>query len=235
GIDLVRAQLRIAGGETLAQIGIAASMPTRGVAIELRINMETIGPDGAIVPSGGTIAAYEPPSGPGIRVDGYGYGGYRPGPSYDSLLAKLIVHAPTHDDTLRRARRALDAFRIDGVATNIGFLAALLDRPEFARYDITTRFIDDHVAALATPVAAPRDGRGADDRADGRHRGRGRGFGARGPAGRGAGIDEDGACRRRAIRRRGAACRRRQRRSARRRPADPSSRAARAWRKRRCA
>ena len=161
GIDLVRAQLRIAGGETLAQIGIAASMPTRGVAIELRINMETIGPDGAIVPSGGTIAAYEPPSGPGIRVDGYGYGGYRPGPSYDSLLAKLIVHAPTHDDTLRRARRALDAFRIDGVATNIGLLAALLDRPEFARYDITTRFIDDHVAALATPVAASRDESGA--------------------------------------------------------------------------
>src|SRR6185312_1668699 len=160
GIDLVQAQLRIAGGETLAQIGIAENSPARGAAIELRINMETIAPDGTIVPSSGTITAYEPPSGPGIRVDGYGYGGYRPSPNFDSLLAKLIVHAPSYPETLRRARRALAAFRIDGVATNLRFLAALLDRSELARHEVTTRFIDDHIAALAPPpVATP----GTDD------------------------------------------------------------------------
>ncbi len=157
GIDLVQAQLRVAGGETLAQIGLAAPPKARGYAIELRVNMETVAADGTVVPAAGTIAAYEPPSGPGIRVDGYGYGGYRPSPSFDSLLAKLIVHAPSqhYADAVRRARRALAQFRIDGIATNLGFLAALLDHPDVAANRVTTRFVDDHVAEFAAAAPVP--------------------------------------------------------------------------------
>ncbi len=85
GVDLVRAQLRIAGGETLARLGLRQPdiAPPRGFSIQLRVNMETMQPDGTALPSGGTIARYEPPSGPGVRVDGFGYAGYRTVPSFE--------------------------------------------------------------------------------------------------------------------------------------------------------
>jgi acetyl/propionyl-CoA carboxylase alpha subunit len=109
GVDLVQAQLRIANGETLAVLGLRQPdvPPPRGFAIQLRVNMETMQPDGTALPSGGTIARYEPPSGPGVRVDGFGYAGYRTVSSFDLLLAKLIVHAPSaqYADTVARAPR----------------------------------------------------------------------------------------------------------------------------------
>jgi pyruvate carboxylase len=122
GVDLVRAQLALARGATLAQLGLAqAQVPApRGHAIQLRVCTETIAPDGSVRPTGGTLAAFDPPSGPGVRVDHAAYAGYTTSPRYDSLLAKVIVHAPSaaFADAIARADRALAELRVDGVATN---------------------------------------------------------------------------------------------------------------------
>lgn len=153
GIDLVRAQLEIAGGATLRELGLVQEkVPApRGYAIQLRVNMETMDVDGTPLPSGGVLAAFEPPSGPGIRVDTYGYQGYATSPRYDSLLAKLVTHssAPRYEDAVARAYRALCEFRIEGVPTNAAFLLGLLRRPEVAAGPVHTRFIEEHMAELA--------------------------------------------------------------------------------------
>ncbi|MCK9520697.1 MAG: ATP-grasp domain-containing protein, partial [Dehalococcoidia bacterium] len=153
GIDLVQAQLRIAGGATLAEVGLTqVDVPEpRGFAIQLRVNLETMDAEGNARPSGGTLTAFEPPTAPGLRVDTYGYAGYTTSPSFDSLLAKLITHAPSarFDDALNRAYRALCEFRVDGVATNIPFLQALLQHPDFRTNRLYTRFIEDHIAELS--------------------------------------------------------------------------------------
>lgn len=161
GVDLVQTQILLAGGATLAEVGLdpepADAVPPRGCAIQARVNLETIDADGNVKPTGGLLSAYEPPGGPGVRVDGYGYAGYTTNPAFDSLLAKVIVHDPSPDPAraltgaIGRAIRALDEFRIDGVATNRGFLTRLLARPELASGELTTRFIDQHAADLAPP------------------------------------------------------------------------------------
>ena len=96
GVDLVKAQLLLAGGTSLAKAGLEGAAP-RGHAIQLRVNMETMTADGSAKPGGGTLTVFEPPSGPGVRVDTYGYAGYRTNPNFDSLLAKVIVHSPSAD------------------------------------------------------------------------------------------------------------------------------------------
>jgi len=158
GVDLVQTQLKIASGQTLAALGLTqGEVPyPRGHAIQLRINMETMDETGNAKPAGGVISVFEPPSGPGIRVDTFGYAGYRTSPNFDSLLAKLIVHAPSVDyrDAVRRAARALSEFRLEGVATNISFLRSLVAHPAFAANDVTTRFVEEHVAELVKPIAA---------------------------------------------------------------------------------
>ncbi|MGE0420382.1 MAG: carboxyl transferase domain-containing protein, partial [Acetobacteraceae bacterium] len=157
GIDLVRTQLLIAGGATLDTVGLHPdTLPTpRGHAIQLRINMETMTPEGDARPTGGLITAYEPPGGAGIRIDGFGYAGYRTSGGFDSLLAKLIVHSPSLDyaDVVTRARRAIGEFRIEGVGTNLPFLAALLRHPDVIANRVSTRFIDTHARALAMDAA----------------------------------------------------------------------------------
>ncbi|WP_428121176.1 carboxyl transferase domain-containing protein [Candidatus Poriferisodalis sp.] len=157
GVDLVAAQLRIAGGARLADVGLMQpDVPSpRGYAIQCRINTETMQSDGTARPSGGVLGAFEPPTGPGLRTDTYGYVGYGTNPSFDSLLAKVIAYSPSGDyaDAVRRTRRALGEFRIDGVATNLSFLAALMDRPEVSANDITTRFVTDHAAELCVAAA----------------------------------------------------------------------------------
>ncbi len=157
GVDLVAAQLRIAGGARLADVGLThPDVPSpRGYAIQCRVNTETMQPDGTARPSGGVLGAFEPPTGPGIRTDTYGYVGYGTNPSFDSLLAKVIAYSPSRNyaDAVRRARRALGEFRIDGVATNQGFLAALLDRPEMVANELTTSFVADHAEALCAAAA----------------------------------------------------------------------------------
>ncbi len=158
GVDLVQAQIAIAGGATLASLGLSRTDlgKPRGFAMQLRINMETMDAAGVTQPAAGTLSAFDPPSGPGVRVDTFGYAGYATSTSYDSLLAKVIVHSasPRFVDTVAKAQRALREFRIDGVDTNIGFLEALLAHPAFQHNRVTTRFIDEHLAEL---VAAADD------------------------------------------------------------------------------
>ncbi|MEP3164495.1 MAG: carboxyl transferase domain-containing protein, partial [Marinobacter sp.] len=150
GLDLVQLQIRIAAGLTLADAGITSAPEPRGQAVQLRINLETMAADGSARPTGGQITAYEPPSGPGIRVDGYGYSGYVTSPAYDSLLVKLIVHSEgDYPALLRRAYRALCEFRLDGVPTNIPFLQNLLQHSQVRDNIISTRFIDAHGKELA--------------------------------------------------------------------------------------
>ena len=152
GVDLVKAQLRIAGGSSLADLGLTqARIPApRGFAMQVRINMETMAPDGTPRPSGGTLSAFEVPSGPGLRTDTFGYVGYTTSPSFDSLLAKLIGSSPSSDfsDVVTRTYRALCEFKIEGVATNIPFLQSLLRHPAFVNNQIYTRFVEDHSAEL---------------------------------------------------------------------------------------
>ena len=99
GLDLVRIQLQLAAGATLAKMGLRqfAIAPPRGVAIQARVNLEAMNADGSARPTGGTLLLYEPASGPGIRVDGFGYAGYRTSSKFDSLLAKMIVHTADGD------------------------------------------------------------------------------------------------------------------------------------------
>ena len=158
GIDLVEAQLKIAAGRSLVELGLQqASIPVpRGFAIQARVNMETITPDGQTLPSGGTLTAFDPPSGPGIRTDTYGYAGYETNPRYDSLIAKLIAHSPSPDfsDAVRRTYRALSEFRIEGVATNLSFLQTLLQHPDFIGLQFHTRFVEEKASELAAPEGA---------------------------------------------------------------------------------
>ena len=154
GVDLVATQLRIAAGETLADIGLGAARAPKGSAIQLRINMETMDASGMAKPAGGTLAVFEPPSGPGVRVDTFGYAGYRTSAAFDSLLAKVIVHAPTFEGACRKAERALREFRIEGVATNADFLLALLEDETVRANRGTTRFLDAHAASLVARADA---------------------------------------------------------------------------------
>src|SRR6266851_265080 len=93
----------------------------RGYAMQLRINMEVMDEKGSTRPTGGTLTVFDPPSGPGVRVDTFGYSGYKTSTAYDSLLAKVIVHSPAASwpNVVQKAARALREFRIEGVATNI--------------------------------------------------------------------------------------------------------------------
>ncbi|WP_293348194.1 carboxyl transferase domain-containing protein [Phenylobacterium sp.] len=129
GLDLVELQLEVAGGRTLSDLRLAEGPPpARGVALQARVNLERMGEDGAARPASGHLSAYEPPSGAGVRVDGFGYAGYDTSVRFDSLLAKVIVHVERGgvSGLLRAADRALAEFRIEGAPTNIPFLRAVL-------------------------------------------------------------------------------------------------------------
>jgi acetyl-CoA carboxylase carboxyltransferase component/biotin carboxyl carrier protein len=161
GLDLVQIQLALAGGRSLAELGLADGVPPPvGYALQLRINMETMDARGTASPAGGTLAAFDLPFGAGIRVDTFGYTGYQTTTAFDSLLAKLVVHSRSRDfaDVVRKASHALAQFRIDGVATNVAFLQALLHHPDVIANRVTTRFVEDHAAELVgqIPPPAPR-------------------------------------------------------------------------------
>jgi acetyl/propionyl-CoA carboxylase alpha subunit/acetyl-CoA carboxylase carboxyltransferase component len=157
GLDLVQIQLALAAGRSLAELGLADGVPPpTGYAIQLRVNMETIDERGQVAPAAGALAAFELPFGAGIRVDTFGYPGYQTTTAFDSLLAKLVVHSRGGDfaQVVRKASRALAQFRIDGVATNLSFLQAVLHHPDVLDNRITTRFIEDHAGELARAAQA---------------------------------------------------------------------------------
>ncbi|WP_235022561.1 acetyl-CoA carboxylase biotin carboxylase subunit [Amycolatopsis alkalitolerans] len=140
GLDLVAWQLRIAAGEALQ----ADPPPRRGHAMEFRINAEDW--KRGFVPAPGTLTVFDPPAGPGIRVDTHCRPGAVISPHYDSLLGKLIVHGADRDEVLRRARRALSEFRVDGVHSTVGLHEWLLTQPEVVAGTYTTRYLTEALA-----------------------------------------------------------------------------------------
>ena len=150
GIDLVAVGLRIAAGASLAEVGLApGTLPTpRGVAVQARVNLETMDADGTVRPATGLLEVFEPPTGPGVRTDTAGYAGYTPSPAFDSLLAKVVAHADDHEAALRRADRALGELRLIGPGSNRDLLRALLRHPDVQVGRWHTRFVDEHVAEL---------------------------------------------------------------------------------------
>src|SRR5699024_6952044 len=118
GIDLVAGQIEVALGRTLSEQGLDQGfVPTpRGFAVQTRINLETIGPDGTSFPSSGTLTTFAPPTGPGVRVDTHGKPGHSAGDGFDPLVAKVVAHAPRGDFTtaVDLADRALGEFTVVG-------------------------------------------------------------------------------------------------------------------------
>jgi len=155
GVDLVRTQIALAQGETLASLGLSeAEKPVaRGYAIQFRVNMERLKANGMALPRSGTLSQFEVPQGLGVRVDTFGYQGYQTTPHYDSLLAKVIVSSSSRrfDDVVIRSRRVLDEFVIDGLETNISVLMNLIDEELFLKGAVYTRFIDDALDRLIQP------------------------------------------------------------------------------------
>lgn len=154
GMDVVKAQLQLAAGQSLRELGLDTQRreKPRGFAIELRINAESMAEDASVRPSNGTIHVFEAPSGPGLRVDSYAYAGYSTNPRFDSLLAKLIAYSPSPHfaEAVNKAYRALCKFRIEGVATNLGFLQVLLQHPDFRENRLHTGFVEEKIGELTT-------------------------------------------------------------------------------------
>ncbi len=148
GHDLVAVQLRLADGAKLPQLSLEYAPD--GFAIQARVNMETMKDDGSTVPSGGQLKAFDPPSGPGIRTDSYGYTGYATNPSFDSLLAKIIAHKPggSFAEVIERTYSALSEFKVEGVSTNISFLQSILRHESFVETAFHTQFIEQNLAEL---------------------------------------------------------------------------------------
>ena len=153
GVDLVQSQIRVAGGESLANLGLAEPAKPCGFAIQARVNLETLSADGSVLPSAGTLSAYDPPSGPGVRVDGFGYNGYQTSTAFDSLLAKVIVSTKAGDfaAACAKAGRALTEFRIEGLSANTDFLQNILSHADFIEASIHTRWVDENMQTLAAP------------------------------------------------------------------------------------
>ena len=146
GIDIVKAQIRIAEGEKIGKSGSIvppqADIRISGTAIQCRVTAED--PHNNFIPDYGNIIAYRSPSGPGIRLDGgTAYTGAWISRAYDSLLVKVTARGSDGDESINRMRRALMEFRVRGVATNLPFLLQLLTHPKFLSGDYNTRFIDE--------------------------------------------------------------------------------------------
>ena len=138
GIDIIKEQIKIAAGERLSTS--KDILEPRGHAIECRINAED--PDDNFRPSPGTVTTYHCPGGPGVRVDTHLYQGYKVPPYYDSMLAKIIVHAPNRQQAIRRMVRALDELVVEGIHTTTDFLKIILESESFKRGTYSTHFVE---------------------------------------------------------------------------------------------
>ncbi|MGN6127017.1 MAG: pyruvate carboxylase, partial [Humibacter sp.] len=155
-VDLVQSQIRIAAGETLADLGLRQeTIQLHGAAIQCRITTED--PTQGFRPDTGTITTYRSPGGGGIRLDGGTVAaGAQISPHFDSMLAKLTCRGRDFGAAVQRARRALAEFRIRGVATNIPFLQAVLDDSSFVAGDLSTSFIEERPQLLRGRVSKDR-------------------------------------------------------------------------------
>ncbi|EME58487.1 pyruvate carboxylase [Amycolatopsis decaplanina] len=155
-VDLVQSQLRIASGETLDDLGLSQDkVYLRGAALQCRITTED--PANGFRPDTGMISAYRSPGGSGIRLDGgTAFSGTEISAHFDSLLVKLTCRGRDFKTAVGRARRAVAEFRIRGVATNIPFLQAVLDDPDFREGRVTTSFIEERPHLLTARHSADR-------------------------------------------------------------------------------
>ena len=155
-VDLVTSQMRIAAGDTLADLGIRQeTIRVNGAALQCRITTED--PANGFRPDTGRIVAYRSPGGAGIRLDGAtASAGTDVSAHFDSMLVKLTCRGPDFSTAVRRARRALAEFRIRGIRTNISFLQAVLADPEFVLGHVSTSFIDERPELLSAKVSADR-------------------------------------------------------------------------------
>ncbi len=144
GIDLVQEQLRVARGEVLRFSQDAIQL--RGHAIECRINAEQV--DLGFLPSPGLITQWEPPTGTNIRLDSHCHAGYKVPIFYDSMIGKLIVYGTDRDEARARMSRALELFKVSGVATTIRLQHFLVNQPRFASGDVNTRLVEEVLPEL---------------------------------------------------------------------------------------
>jgi len=140
-VDLVREQIRVAAGQELGYT--QADVTFRGHAIECRVNAED--PE-TFMPTPGRVDMFHAPGGLGVRVDSALYAGYVVPPYYDSMVAKLIVHAPTRPEAIARMRRALAEFAIQGIKTSLPLHRRIMDAPEFVAGDYTIHWLERFVA-----------------------------------------------------------------------------------------
>jgi acetyl-CoA carboxylase, biotin carboxylase subunit len=138
GVDLVREQIRIAAGEKLRYR--QSDIEQKGSAIECRINAED--PGNSFQPSAGTITRWQPPGGPGVRLDTHACAGYRVPPNYDSLVAKLLVHQPSRPEAIAVMRRALGEFTVEGIKTTVPIHQKIMGTSAFVDGQVDTTFIE---------------------------------------------------------------------------------------------
>ncbi|HUL42967.1 MAG TPA: acetyl-CoA carboxylase biotin carboxylase subunit [Bacteroidota bacterium] len=138
GFDLIRLQLQVASGERIRK----KHFPTKGHAIECRINAED--PERGFRPAPGDIRSFHMPGGFGVRCDTHCYAGYRIPPYYDSLMAKLVVHAPTRDEAISKMANALEEFTVEGIPTTIPFHRRVMQNEAFRQGNFDTSFIEKH-------------------------------------------------------------------------------------------
>lgn len=154
-VDLVSSQLRIADGESLADLGLTQdALKIRGAALQCRITTED--PSNGFRPDTGRITGYRSPGGAGVRLDGGTNLGAEITAHFDSMLVKLTCRGRDFSTAVARARRAVAEFRIRGVSTNIPFLAAVLEDPDFVAGQVTTSFIEERPELLAARGSADR-------------------------------------------------------------------------------
>ena len=155
-VDLVASQLRIAAGETLEDLGLSQDMLTapRGFAMQCRITTED--PSNGFRPDTGRITGYRSPGGAGVRLDGGTNLGAEVGAHFDSMLVKMTCRGRDFPTAVMRARRGLAEFRIRGVSTNIPFLQAVVEDPDFRAGRVTTSFIDERPRLLTSHTPADR-------------------------------------------------------------------------------
>jgi pyruvate carboxylase len=155
-VDLVQSQMRIAYGQTLAELGLTQDqLHLRGAALQCRITTED--PAAGFRPDTGKITTYRSPGGAGVRLDGGTVAaGAQVSPHFDSMLAKMTCRGRDFPAAVARARRGLAEFRIRGVTTNIAFLQAVLDDPAFQAGDLSTSFIDERPELVRTNPSKDR-------------------------------------------------------------------------------
>ncbi|MDU3175222.1 MAG: pyruvate carboxylase [Corynebacterium striatum] len=165
GVDIVKSQMQIAAGVSLEELGLhQEDIQLTGAALQCRITTED--PANGFRPDTGILTTYRSPGGAGVRLDGATAVGAEISPNFDSLLVKMTCRGATFEQAVARAQRALNEFTVAGVATNIGFLRALLREPDFVASRVDTGFIPEHPDLLKAPPAVDESGRIIDYIAD---------------------------------------------------------------------